>query len=445
MTTARIACLSLGALLLGSAACSTAASPDHPPEAPTALEEAGTKRPPEILASAVISQREESTSEAEPSLVVSTDGRIVVVWYSIVGSELKIAYRMSASDGATFGDIHEMPLPEDNNVCANAALAIDADGGVYLTYACQKRTSTARENARVWAARSLRGSETFDAPVEVSPAVEGGTYDQPRIAVVHGGGILVTFMQSTPAGSALVATSTRDFVDFTPTTVHESVGFAFANFARPCASRTTARVTLIALDLGVGVTMFTSDDGGVTWPKDRRVVISKPNERDKATPFQECVAGDGNEVFTVYGVTKDDWASSDTPLVIPMLHKLRLARTSDGQTVDSLVDVEEPGLNVIQPSLALDDSGGVDIAYYAGSKGGDTAGSYRFRRSLDKGATFQESVVVQEPLVFETSRASRRTPGDYMGLWGAAGKLYVAYTDTKDKTGHIAFYRTTLP
>lgn len=378
------------------AACGDATMAPPEPTSPVVAPETpdAAVAPPVILDPGVISKRSESTQESEPSVAVAADGRVIIVWYSVVGASSRIAYRIATDDGATLGAIKELPIPADS---------------------------------------------------KVSGAKPDRVYDQPRILALRSGTVLVSFHQSEATAWSIVAATSTDFEHFAPATVASGGSVSFGNFARPCASRSSGRVWLLAWEDGIGVTLRSSDDDGRSWPAERRLVVSLPEEANSTTPLQECLGGDG-DVFVLYGLSKTVDVGNRN--VIPKLDKLRVAHSGDGGTsVDLRVDAQDPnaGAAFMQPNFARDATGGINLTYYAGSKDADPTASYRRSRSADGGKTFAPSVVVHEPLVFETSRTGRRTPGDYMGLWSASDKLYIAYTDTSGPAGHIAFYRTSLP
>jgi len=83
----------------------------------------------------VISESTESTSEHEPQIVVTPNGRVVMSWVDRNADPdnfYHIGYRISDDLGTSWGEITSIPLLADNNIASNATLATDADGTVYL-------------------------------------------------------------------------------------------------------------------------------------------------------------------------------------------------------------------------------------------------------------------------------------------------------------------------
>jgi hypothetical protein len=111
------------------------------------------------------------------------------------------------------------------------------------------------------------------------------------------------------------------------------------------------------------------------------------------------------------------------------------------------VDVQDSaaGKYFMFPNLVREDSGALDLTYYAGSGQGDKAATFRRARSTDRGKTFAPSLVLHKPITFEQGRATLAWIGDYLGLTWSAGNLFMAYTDNSSGTSHTAFYRTSVP
>src|SRR5581483_11825730 len=111
-------------------------------------------------------------------------------------------------------------------------------------------------------------------------------------------------------------------------------------------------------------------------------------------------------------------------------YAVRLAHSGDGGlTFDSRVDAQDSSAAkfFMLPSIVREDAGAIDIAYYAGNKDLDAAGSLRVARSTDAGKTFSSSVPLASPITFSTNRGDALWLGDYFGLVVSNGKLYSAY------------------
>jgi hypothetical protein len=127
------------------------------------------------------------------------------------------------------------------------------------------------------------------------------------------------------------------------------------------------------------------------------------------------------------------------------MDNMRLAHSSDrGATFDWRASVHDAtaGRLFVFADLALEPDGALDLAYYAGGADEDPMGSFRIARSTDGGRTFAPSQVVQQPLLFTTSRTTLRWIGDYVGIDYGAGRLVGAYGDNSGAADRIAFFAT---
>ncbi|HEY3353836.1 MAG TPA: sialidase family protein [Polyangia bacterium] len=381
--------------------------------------------------------------EHEPSVAATPDGRVAVAWLVAFAAKYQINYRISTDDGVSFGVEQTIPMPTDTNICANTSLAADAAGAIHLAYACETVSAGGvRSNVQVLAARSPAGSTTFgDGVVVTDPAATPFAYDQPRIAATSTGGLLVTYSHFSTTDSRQIAASSDDGLQWTRTAISPGIAID-ENIGRIYASPTDARVWVaMLLDGNRGVRLCRSDDGGRTWPAANQRNVDEP----AGTMFSLdlAIAGHGEEIWVLYGLT-DEVPSRQSQM---KLNRLHLVRSGDGgATLEAPVSIDpEAGEYLMLPNLVHDDGGGLDITYYAGSAASDPAASYRRRRSTDGGKSFTSSIVLHQPLVFDTSRVTTRWLGDYEGLAAAAGKLYIAYTDSTAPAAHVAFLRTSVP
>jgi hypothetical protein len=398
-----------------------------------------------------ISVSDQSEHEREPQIVVTETGRVVVSWMDAnpdPDDYFHVAYRISDDRGETWGPVTSIPLPEDNNVGANATLAVAPDGAVWLSWASQHRTQTTRSNQRVFVARLGADEEAFGDPILVTdPEVEVGVYDQPAITVSDAGHLVVSVGQANPALTAVWASLHRSedggasWERSIPS--QEEAPSTYQNLIHPCRAEGTDRIYLYYVDAQIGLSLWRSEDGGRTWPTDQRVRVQAEDELFTISTGLEsnCVAR-GDEVWAVYGLSDDDAGSGDR---LPTLYSIRLAHSSDGgASFDSWTTIEDPsvGPKYMLPRLALEDDGALDVMYVAGTGDDDPAASYRRARSTDGGLTFGPSVPVLEPVTYESTRSSAATFGDYTGIVAHDGALYGAITDNATGEGHIVFFRT---
>lgn len=397
-----------------------------------------------------ISVSETSFREHEPQVIVTPAGRVVVSWLAAqmdASDYYHINYRVSDDRGETWGPIEEMAQKPDNNISANATLAQDEDGTVYLAYGSELRTQTDRQNVRVHLARLAPNEDTFGEPMEVTdPKEPAGIYDQPAITINDAGDWVVTYGQGSPSLSAawMAAQRSDDGGETWDKVIpSQAVPNHFQNLIHPCKAPGTDRLYLFYLDAEFGLTLWRSEDGGVTWPEDNRVAVQAPEEDATVSTGLDsnCIAR-GDEVWAVYGLTDDDPGGGQT---LARLTDVRLAHSSDGgATFDSRTTVHDPeaGDSFLLPHLALADDGTIDLTYVAGDGPDDEAASIRLARSTDGGATFEPSVAVVDPVTYELDRVDDTWFGDYTGLTVDGGELFGVVVDNSTGFSHVVFFKT---
>ncbi|MGC4119787.1 MAG: sialidase family protein [Myxococcales bacterium] len=389
-----------------------------------------------------------SSHEHEASVAVSPGGRVVVSWLSFTGSAYTVGYRISNDQGASWGPATLVALPPNTNVQANATVAADDTDTLYLAWASAKKTATgARTNLAVWAARSLAGTVSFEAPGRVTPANAAvGVYDLPRIAVTANGVVNIAYTAtSTDYASMWIEDATSsDFKSWTSTiTAGPGTPNSVRNFPHLCRSEGSGRIYLAFWDTdlafyawGNGVALQHSDDEGKTWSQP--VAVQQPADDLAASGMWVDCAVRGDDVWVMYGLSLEALTAS----AVPTLFGLRLAHSGDhGQTFDFYADpVGKPAAAYMYPRLVGERGGALDLAFYAGSGPNDAAASLRRSRSLD-GREFA-ATVVHQPLRLTTSRTAARWVGDYTGLASSEGNLFLAYTENSSAAPHIALHRT---
>jgi hypothetical protein len=399
----------------------------------------------------IISESPESESEHEAQIVVTNGGRVVVSWLDQnidANDYYHVGYRVSDDRGTTWGPVSFIPLDADDNAAFNTTLAADATGTVFLTWAAEYiDTGGQRSHQRVYLAKLAAGEPSFAPPTEMTdPAEVVGAYDQPGIAVMKDGGLLLTYGQFPPdlgSSSVVMHYSGDGGKTWTKTTPGApATAGHYQNLAHACVAPDSGRAYLYLLDMDnteTGGLLWRSQDGGKTWDPSDQTPIAAPGERFSVPLDGNCVAA-GNEVWAVYGVT-DQIASSQK---VPRLTHINIAHSSDGgATIDARYQVEDAaaGAHYLLPRIASEGAGVLDITYYAGSGSGDTNASYRHARSTDGGKTFGPSVVVRQPILYDQNRATPTWFGDYMGLTWNGGSLFGAYIDNASGASHIVFHR----
>jgi hypothetical protein len=430
------ALLLLGCLATTSCGSSTGkdASPqaDAAPEAPTLTVRGPTLLTPDAGA----------RGRHEPSIAIAPDGRVAACWITIGNSSITVSYAISRDRGVTWDAPVAIPLPSDSNVAANASLAARPDGSFALAWVSESAASGGvRSHVRVFLAISTPGSSTFGAPVQVTDEGSPLLIDQPHVASLGDGTLVVTYTTAdeTFTNTTLVAATSAAGTSFRRTQLAAYDDGASDSFARPCAADGRLYVQYLHLPpSGTSPTpmLRVSDDGGATFPS-ARVIEVATGESVTLAPSNGCVAR-GKEVWVLYGL-----GGGFSGAKMPLLTALRLAHSSDGgATIDQRLDVHDPsaGLGFLGPQIALEPDGAIDVTYYAGAKDGDVAGSYRWAR-LPSGATeIGASTAIASPMTIVRSRTTTSWIGDYQGLAFGAGTLVGAFIDTTGAAGRVAFF-----
>ncbi|MFO0564660.1 MAG: sialidase family protein [Polyangiaceae bacterium] len=398
---------------------------------------------------AVISTPASSKSEDEPSIVVTSKGRVVVAWDDRNVTSFQVAYRVSDDGGKTWGDIVPVPLGPEQNVAANTGLATTPDGTVYLVWGAEKvGAGGVRSKQGVYLATLPPDAAKFGASVELTdPTHEVGVYDQPTVAVTSQG-LFVGYSEF--ATSLMSADLVTRFSDdggktWSSAKLPPAGGFQpFMNGVQLCRPETGDRAYLYVVDGELGLALWRSDDGGKSWANKTQII--DPGEINELAYMREggCVA-EGDDVWVLYGTS--DAPTSATHEKVAPLSKLRLAHSADGgKTFEGRSDVHDStaGANFLFSRLARDPSGTLYISYYAGAGDGDENATYRLARSTDGGKSFAPSVATKQPVTFELSRTTGKFLGDYMGLTWQAGRLYSVFVDNSS-VSHIVFQAFEAP
>ncbi|APR79604.1 Hypothetical protein A7982_04951 [Minicystis rosea] len=404
---------------------------------------------PDVVIDQIISTPSQTESEHEAQIVVTNSGRVVVSWVDASTNAkdyYHVGYRVSDDRGTTWGPVSSIPLPADDNIGFNTTLAADAAGTVFLSWAAEHvATSGERSHQRVYLSRLDPGEAAFAAPTEMTdPSEDVGVYDQPGIAVMKDGGLLLTYGQYPPDyGSSWIvmqhsADGGKTWTKSAPGAPVDA-GF-YQNLAHACVAPDSGRAYLFLLDTNKsGGVLWRSPDGGKTWnPSDQKPIVA-PGEKFAVPLDGNCVAA-GDEVWAVYGVTDE----ASTSQKIPRLTHIKIAHSSDGgATIDARYKVEDAaaGAYFLLPRIASEGAGTLGITYYAGAGSGDLNASYRHARSTDGGKTFGPSTVVRTPILYDQMRSTATWFGDYMGLTWNGGSLFGAYIDNTGGASHIVFHR----
>jgi hypothetical protein len=376
---------------------------------------------------------------------------VSVAWIDINNQGISnIGYTFSTDDGETFSAPQQIVSP-GNRVASDPVLATDAMGNIYVVWVAFRVMGGNPVSMRIYVSIAPAGSTTFGPPIQVSQPMDGGAlYDKPWITVTNKGTIFITYERDLNNNELglVAARSTDGGMTWQRTFIADEMGptATFRNLAYPCAPRNGNHlwVTYVAsapTSNGVDIRLSRSDDDGLTWQPE--VTVSQPND---PTAFEDpTCAGDGENVWVTYGLSKDpidQMAGSAQKLA-----SIQLVHSGDGgQTFDTRTEAGDPAAMpfFMHPQLVMEETGSLDVVYYAGAKDEDQAGSYRRARAAMPPA-FGPSSVVESPLVYLQSRSDPRWLGDYTGLYTRNGKLYTSYVVNTSGTAQVAFAKYLVP
>jgi hypothetical protein len=392
----------------------------------------------------VISSSPGSFIQSETSVSRSPKGFVAVVWIDItMKGEARIGYTISSDDGASFPPPSFASSP-DGRLASDPVITVDTAGNFYMAwvgYFADAQGSTS--DMHIYVSRASAGSTSFEAPIEASdPALSNQLHDKPWITITADDSLVVTYAVATGAQSKLIAAIGKDGVSWNRSVILQGTT-AFWNLAFPCAPRQGKRLWVSYLafsptdEVSVGLTW--SDDGGVSWlPLLQNTTVNLPDEH-VAFDDPGCVA-DGEDVWVSYGLTKDPFGEEESDKSFAV----RLAHSGDGgATIDARIDAHDPAAAAffLHPQMTMEDSGAIDLVYYAGNMDKDLNGAYRWSRAESPAKGFGPSEVIEAPVVFFQDRDKPPWLGDYTGLFWAGDQLYTSYVVNTTGKAHVAFAR----
>jgi hypothetical protein len=399
----------------------------------------------------IVSDSPGSFLQSETSVVAGPNGVVAVAWIDLDMTGVStIGYVFSTDDGATFNQPTQIQSP-GNRVASDPVLAIDATGNIYVTWVAFHTDMQGNPNSmRIYVSRADAGSTTFGMPIRVSAQGDTALYDKPWITVTNGGELILTYERDAMSTdfSVIAARSGDGGMTWQRTAIADDpTGMIFRNLAFPCAPKDGGHlwVTYLAqTSLGLDVRLARSDDGGVTWSAE--TIVSQAGD-DVSFDDPSCVA-ENDEVWVSYGLTHD--VTDPKATKADKSYAIQLAHSADaGQTIDARLEAEDQAAGSFfqHAQITREDSGAIDLVYYAGQMDEDPAGSYRRARivSGEPGNVFGPSVTVEAPVTFLQARDDQRWLGDYTGLFWRGGELYTSYVTNASGTAHIAFAKAATP
>lgn len=398
--------------------------------------------------SKIISLSDKSAIESEAHVASASNGFVAVTWISIpADGPGGIGYTFSVNDGDSFLPVTVIQSPEGRD-SSDPVLAVDGERNFWLTWVGFYRDPNTGEpfDMRIYVAKAAAGTTSFGEPVEASDPSEGSFADKPWITITGQGALLVTYGREGPGGWGIVAARSSDGVNWERAVIAEDPlqSNSFRNLAFPCAVAGAPTVYVVYVQVGSdpAIRLHRSDDDGVSFAPGTELQVNGAGEL-VAFDGPNCVAS-GEDVWVSYGLSNVGGGSEQSAV----LFAVRLAHSMNaGKSIDTRINAhdDQAASFFLHPQIAREESGAMDLVYYAGNFDLDADGSFRRSRSIDNGQTFGPSVRVGKPIVFLPDRGDPRWLGDYTGAAWRAGALYMAYTDNASGFAHVAFSRAAVP
>jgi hypothetical protein len=386
------------------------------------------------------------TDGEEVALAVAPDGALVAAWIGPGGS-IEVA---RSRDGATFDESIALAAPGRKS--CDPAIAIARDGTIEVAW-----LGVDEEGVEAFfASGALRDLPQHVAQIGDHP--RGAELDKTSIAITHDGTTLVSYLEEQSKGEAAIVVGRRAANgSFTETRVSQYSAVALpALCASPDADRTW--IAYLAGTTSLDLVARVTDDDGSTWSTARVVLEMDRGVEDDSTTMlpasvPSCVAA-GRVVWVLEGVhhvpTSALFAMSFQEPNTLSSDSLYLARDEADDDFDPAVRVDDPdaGDFMLDPAIAREPSGALDLVYYAGKDGDDTHGALRWMRWTGSGSPKSTPLV---PILYHVERTDDEWLGDYMGaavVGGAASgesALVVAYADNRSGRSHVGLERVRLP
>jgi hypothetical protein len=423
-----------------------APSPTADPSAGVAEGVGGLRDRDGALDPSVISPMSESEAQTEPTLAVTSDGRIAVAWVS-GGAEADaantantaIGVRLSKDGGASWTSVQSIRSP-DARTATDPVLAADAGGNLYLAWlAAGPDGPGGVPDSHIYVARAEAPGSVFGPAVDLSERMHrGAKLAKPWLAATSNGAVVATWAYGSSLGDGIGIARSTDGRSWTKGSVLERVGLR-ASLPYLCASGHGDRLWVAYLDSEAGVRVRASDDGGINWSPGRGTTVSTTEERPRIANDAPVCVGEAEEVTVAYGLAHDPRSASS-------LESIVLAKSYDGGRVfDSRRVLDGGGVAMMHPQIAREYDGAIDLAYYAAGATPE-AGALRWTRAESDHAPLGLGLshVGRPSFRFEPARDKRAWPGDYFGWAWRAGTLYAASSDNAGEITRVAFTRIAI-
>jgi hypothetical protein len=398
-----------------------------------------------------------------PQAAVDAGGNINVVWEDDTATNSNILFRRSSDGGATFPTFK--PLSNTTGFSSSPRICVDRTGAINVVW-----VDDTPGNQVVYFSRSIDGGATFSPPVGLSSVAAYSS--SPQISVDGAGNISVVwesdsapvgilFRHSTDGGATFsppvnLATNTTGSiapqmaigVDGSINVVWEDdfnfqsdISFARssdqgATFSPPTNLSHNAgnsSEAQIAVDLSGNINvawmddtpsnfaiLFTrSTDRGATFPS----VTNVSNSTGDSSSPQIAVDASGN-IFVV-------WQKNIPPA---LNQQIFFARSSDGGATFPTQNVSSDSGNSINPSMAVDTTGGINLVWQDNTPGRPNV---FFARSVDAGVTFSSPP--------QNVSSDSGSSSDVQITADSNGNLNVVWSDNTPGVNQIFFRRFSDP
>lgn len=373
-----------------------------------------------------VSRSDRTVAEVDPHVTFAEGGLAAVSFMGVSHVEGEgdaarfVGTRLSRDRGASWEELAELRSPE-GRFATDSMLASDGRGGIVCTWlGFHQRLAKGGEpyDLEIYMARSDAGGP-FGEPRHVTKGVRGDDkflrVDKPWTARLGNGTLATSYRVEGATGARIQVSRTKDASTFEHVTVEAGRPFG-GTLATICGEPSGAHAWVAWVDASHGtfaeVVLRSSEDSAVTFPDDRRVVLTLPDEH-AVVEAPQCVA-DADALFVAYGVGSqppDDSSSA-------AYDGLVIVRSRDrGRTFDARWQVREPGQVLLHPALALLPNGDLGVLALVGKGDGDTHGSVRRFELRRDGTPVGPSTVVQDGVRLVRKRAPLAGwTGDFLGF-----------------------------
>lgn len=375
-------------------------------------------------------------NDLEPSIVVTNEGIIYIVWHDEVNES--IFFSKSVDDGSTFSTavrINDLSAayPPSYKIY-NSDIAIDANGNIYVVwhdYRDWADDSSWNSKIDIYMDKSVDGGQTWGTDVVV-PNVSPGTYPwrfQPYIAVDKNNSyIYVIFTDYNryhlgDEGDVCAARSIDGGISFeVPVKVDDTGGITTQTWSSIDVNPISGDVCVTFNDSRDGnkdIFFAKSSDYGVTYSTNVKVNDVSTNDQEEST-----IKIDSSGV--IYVVWKD-WRDDPSPSTSPYLNDIYIAKSIDGgssfensvKITDTYMDAEYS--YVFPPRLAINE-GIIHVVWHDTRSGSSTC---FYDRSLDGGQTFSTDYIIHDDTQTVSHSVPRIDVDDY-------NRVYITWMDKRN-------------